>query len=387
MVYGFLKSLELLDCKGGMEMRVLVHGLVGTNWGGIEAFLLNMNEKMSENCVFDYIIEQDECQHENRIKNKGGNIYRVVSISKNTIKNSIQLWKLYKEKRNNHDVIYYNLSSMSWVLPEIMALIQGYRVVVHSHNSMLIDTNSTFLYRKANYINKWILSKMKLERLSCSRLASDFMFGKMESTVIYNGIDVSKYAFNLDVRTSIRDKYSLSDDIVFGCVGRIAYQKNPLFTLQVFYEFLKINNKAKLIMIGEGQMRGNVEQRIKELGIEDRVILTGNISNVMDYLNAMDVFLLPSQHEGLGIALIEAQANGLMCFTSSYVVPEEVRISDLLNFIPLDMGEEYWATSIREKLVSNKDISREDYNLIVKESNYNLEDAARNLELLLRKEK
>ena len=204
-------------------MRVLVHGLVGTNLGGIETFLLNMNDFMSDDCIFDYVVEEESCMHEARIKRKGGRIYYVNSRVTNPIGNTIDLIKLYRKHRKEYKTIYYNLSSLSWILPEILGKVMGFNVVVHSHNAMLIDANSGFLHRNMNRINRWILAHMRVTRLACSKYASEFMFGKKESTQIFNGIDVEKYEFSEDTRARVRSKYGINDeDFVVGTVGRLA---------------------------------------------------------------------------------------------------------------------------------------------------------------------
>lgn len=364
-------------------MRVLVHGLVGTNLGGIETFLLNMNDFMSDDCIFDYVVEEDSCIHEERIKKKGGRIFYVRSRSISPIGNTIDLIKIYKKYKKDYKTLYYNLSSLSWILPEIIGRFMRFNVVIHSHNAMLIDANSGFVHRNMNKLNKLLLAHMKIKRLACSNFASEFMFGNKESVIIYNGIDIEKYKYSKEKKEIIRRKYEITEDsFVVGSVGRLAYQKNPLFTLKIFNEIQKHIPNSKLLMFGEGDLRSEIEQKVKEFEITDKVLLPGLVSNICDVLNAMDVFLLPSFHEGLGIALIEAQANGLLCFTSKNVVPEEAKVTDLLNYLELT-DFNIW---IDEILNSHKKYTRElssNYNELVMKSNYDIRKCAKLLEKCL----
>ena len=124
-------------------MRILVYGMVGSQRGGIESFLLNMNAYMSKETIFDYVIEEDHCIHEKEIRARGGNIYYIMARSKNPIKNISDNKKLLKKLRGTTDAIYFNLSSLSWIEPIRLALSEKYRVYVHAHNSQFISQNKT----------------------------------------------------------------------------------------------------------------------------------------------------------------------------------------------------------------------------------------------------
>lgn len=362
-------------------MRFLVHGLVGSNLGGIETFLLNMNDFMSPDCIFDYVIEEDECIHEDRINAKGGRVYKIRPRSKNVIGNTIDIIRLYRKLKDEYSVIYYNLSSLSWILPEIVGKMMRYRIVVHSHNAMLIDANCGFFHRNMNRINRWIISHMKVQRLACSKNASEFMFDGKESTIIYNGIDVEKYRFSEEQRKRIREQYGINgNSFVVGTVGRLAYEKNPLFTVDIFCEIHKKNPDSVLIMFGEGNLRKEIGDKVNRLGISEKVIMPGNVNNVNEVLNVMDVFVLPSRHEGLGIALIEAQANGLPCFTSKDVVPAEAKVTDLLEFVSLDKTANEWSDMLTRTM---KDENRKRWCDLVKNSHFNIKDEASRLERIL----
>lgn len=364
-------------------MRILVHGLVGTNLGGIETFLLNMNDSMDEECIFDYVIEEDTCIHMDRIAKKGGKVYSIASRNRDPLQHIKDILNLYKKKRNEYKTIYFNLSSASWIFPEIIAKMYGYRVIVHSHNAMLIDANNNCIYSVINAINRFILGHMSIVRLSCSELATKFLFGNAEAKIIYNGIDVKKYAFSSDLRKKVREIYAISDDtFVVGVVGRLAYQKNPLFSVDVFHYIQKHVDSSVMFMIGDGKLREEVQDKIQEMGLQEKVHLLGNIKNVNEILNAMDVFLLPSRHEGLGIVLIEAQANGLPCYTSKDVVPEEARVTELLEYISLDDTYEVWGNECLNALkVTNS--CREKYSEEVKRAGYEIEEVAVRLQKIL----
>ena len=193
--------------------RVLVFGLVGTNRGGIETFLLNMNQAMTKDCVFDYVVEETSCIHLPRILAKGGAIYHVPPRNSHPLKNIKSIIKILKQKKEKYCCTYFNLSSLSWILPIIFSRKYKYRTFVHSHNAELIDKNSSFLYRVANALNKRVLSHCKITRLACSKYAANFMFGrKREWLQINNGIFIENFAFREEYRKKWRTALGLDDN-------------------------------------------------------------------------------------------------------------------------------------------------------------------------------
>jgi glycosyltransferase involved in cell wall biosynthesis len=373
-----------MSITGDIEMRVLVHGLVGNNLGGIETYLLNMNDAMSDNCIFDYVVEENICIHAKRIQAKGGKLYKVRPRATDPIGNTIDIIKLYKKHKKEYRTIYYNLSSLSWLIPEIISKIMGYRIVVHAHNAMLIDANRRFIHRSMNKINKKLLAAMNVKRLACSQYASRFIFGNKKSEIIYNGIDVESYKYSEIRRKIIREKYGINKNtFVIGTVGRLAYQKDPLFTIDIFNEFQKSIPDSILLMFGEGKLRSEIDEKANRLGIHNKVMMPGIVPNICETLNAMDVFLLPSRHEGLGIALIEAQANGLPCFTSKSVVPKEAKVTDLLSFCDRAWGCKKWSDVIKNNIRKFKNNNRAEWNEIVKISGFSLSKESKKLEFIL----
>ena len=119
-----------------------------------------------------------------------------------------------------------------------------------------------------------------------------------------------------------------------------------MFIIDIFNEIHKKNENARLVLVGDGELKSKIIEKIKKYNLEDSVILYGTTKKVEDVLQAFDVFLLPSKFEGLGIVLLEAQSSGLKCITSKYVVPNEVDISNQIEFVDLSMPAQMWADII-----------------------------------------
>ena len=197
-------------------------------------------------------------------------------------------------------------------------------------------------------------------------------------TIIHNAIDLEKFKFNKTIRNEIRKKLNISpDEIVVGNVGRFTDQKNHEFLIDVFNELYNKNSKYKLLLIGTGKKEKFIKAKVKKLKLNKNVLFMGYKSNSNEYMQAMDLFVFPSKFEGLGIVLIEAQANGLICFTSKDRVPYDAKVSKLLNFIPLKNNKEEWAEEILKADIKRKNVEKQ-----IKEKGYNIKDEIKKIEKL-----
>lgn len=364
-------------------MRVLVYGMVGTHRGGIETFLLKMNQHMNADVVFDYVIEENTCMHEEEIKARGGKIYYIAARKANPTKNMLDNYRLLKSLKNEVDAVYFNLSSLSWIIPIEMAIKQGYRVYIHSHNAEFIAANSGKFYRLVNAISKKRVGTLPVTRLTCSKPATEFMFGKPDNvTMIYNAINPEKFAFHSEIREKIRQEKSIDDDeFVIGFVGRLQYQKNPLYLAEIMKAITPDRENLKMLVIGQGNMEQELREKICEYGLEEKILLLGNCTNVNELLQAMDVFVLPSHHEGLPYVVVEAQTSGLKCLVSE-AVTREVNITGNVEFLPLTADAENWKNAIVE-IMDKPNANREQWAIFIGDTNFNIRNEAVRLEGIL----
>ena len=184
-------------------------------------------------------------------------------------------------------------------------------------------------------------------------MAGEWLFGKKICASdryfnVRNAIDAEEYIYDKVIADDVRSEFGYTDsDFVIGHVGRFVEPKNHMFLLEVFNEVYKRNPKYKLLLVGDGELRGEIEQKIRDYGIGNAVTLTGNRADVHRLMMGMDLFLFPSLWEGLGIVMIEAQATGCPCIASTGV-PKEAKIADFVKFLQLTESAEYWADQILE---------------------------------------
>ena len=342
--------------------------------GGVETFLMNYYRHIDRNQIqFDFInmYEENLCFSE-EIEKLGGKIYEVKNVKKHPLQYLKQIKDIILE--NKYDIVHINMLSAANIMPLLAADYANVKhIIVHSHNN---NVPKGITRKILNYINKKIIIKKATNFFACSEEAGKWMFGeKTKFTIITNAIDMNKFKFDYEKRIEIRKKYNIKDEFVIGHVGRFEEQKNHKFLIEIFENVKKNRKDAKLLLIGDGVLRKNIEQKVKEKKIEKDVIFIGNSYNVNDFYQAMDIFVFPSLFEGLGIALIEAQSNGLKCLTSKETVPKEADISNNTKYISLNNKPQEWCKEIMQTK-----IEREENYFNQLEKKYDINIAAKKLE-------
>lgn len=313
--------------------RVLVYGMTDMI-GGVETYLMNYYRECVKNGLlqFDFVAETEHIVFENEIQMLGGRIVHVPKRHDHPIGNIKEL-RSYVKRHPEYETIYFCILSAAAVISVAAVLGLGRKIVVHSHNGSVPGMFRHKMFRP--FLN--ILSDKKL---ACSEVAARFMFGdrvvdRGEVTYITNAIDTEKFCYKPDVRERIRKEHHCEDKIVFGFVGRLCYQKDPLRVIQFFEQYHKYNGNSVLFMIGEGEDRGICEQYVQDKGIQDKIVFIGNVQNVDEWMQLFDVFVLLSRYEGFPMVGVEAQCTGLPCIFSTNIT-SEMKLSDKVRFVSKD---------------------------------------------------
>ncbi|WP_419893010.1 glycosyltransferase [Oceanobacillus kimchii] len=327
-------------------IRVLHYGL-GSKLGGIETYLYKLYKNIDrENFQFDFLTNKGEksCFYDEFI-DMGSNFYSITSRNKNLIRNRSELKNLLLKEK--FDIIHCHMNSLSYSTPILMGLKTNSKVIVHSRNA---STPKSLKTRFLHNYNSIILPKNKVKMLSVSDYAGDWMFGsKANYTVINNGVDTTKFMFNMDNRKKIRKELNLENQFCIIHVGAFRTQKNHIFLLEIFKYLKKYKSNSKLLLVGDGKLRVDIEREIENMGIKENVVILGNRSDISDLLAGGDAFLFPSHYEGFPNAVLEAQTSGLPCLISD-TITKEVLINDNCYEFSLKSSAKEWA----EKLLSIK---------------------------------
>lgn len=361
-----------------MDKVHVLHVVGKMHRGGIETLLMCIYRRIDRSKIqFDFLVStKDPGYYDNEIKELGGQILYAPSRRENPFTYKRKLYELLKT-HDEIDAIQIHLSSCSFIEPLIIAKKVGIKYrIAHAHNTECEGK----LRKIVHVINRYRLKKCATNYFACSKDAGKWMFNLQHENgflVVNNGIEVENYIYDLKKRLSMRNKLNIGDSYVIGFVGRFETQKNPMFICETFYELKKELPNVKLLLVGEGSMHEEMAQYLKGKDILDSIIFTGVVTNVEDYLQAMDCFILPSLFEGLGIVAIEAQASGLPCYLSD-AIPQEVKITDLVHFLPIENGCKIWKEEIISQL-KNKFERKNMYDEIV-EADYDISHTAHKLE-------
>lgn len=285
-------------------------------------------------------------EYEADLISRGGKVIHIPSPSVDYAKYYHTLKKLMKE--NRYDVVHaHTMFNIGWAMRAAKECGVPVRIA-HAH-SALNDGTSLKKQVYETTMRQMIL-RNATQLISCGDAAGIRLYGKAayhkSGICILNGIDTRAFGYDEEYRQSIRQKLGLENCFVIGHVGHLAEVKNQSFLIRLMPEILKRKPNAKLLMLGEGEDRPMLEQLIGKLKLTDSVIMTGNVSNVPDYLSAMDVFAFPSLYEGMPLSILEVQANGLPCILSAGV-PKDVFQTDLIQVLTLDHSEP-WIQAICE---------------------------------------
>lgn len=324
---------------------------IANSKGGITHYALE-NWRWMDKSRFhcDFATMSKHLDFEDEIRATGSNIFYISCYAEeNKERFTDEFRKILAE--GNYDVVHLHTKQWkSFLVEEICKEYCVSKIIVHSHNTE-IDVWNPLKREKERLLHEQIKRQFKenmaTDFWACSDAAADFLFGEQISEqkikIMPNAIDIDKFAYNPETRKRYREKYGLQDCFVIGHAGRFAYQKNHEFLVNTFAEVSKKIKNARLVLLGDGELFSEVQNQVKKLNLENRVLFLGKRDDIAGWYQAMDVFCLPSRFEGLGIVLIEAQTSGLKCITSMEV-PDETHITENIIYLPLEQSR--WVEEI-----------------------------------------
>ena len=338
-------------------MRILEAFGEPISYGGQEAFVMNALPHIDSSDMTIDLLSPYYCDNNStvqKVRERGGEVYALnCRFAPGNIRSS-EAGPVRKFLRTHHyDVIHIHSGSNSMLsMYARLAHKAGIpRIIVHSH----CTGKHGWKHFASKTITSFSLRRYPDEYCACSQEAGEWRFPadicRDRLIVINNGIDISRFRYDENVRSKVRKDLGLSDGtVLIGSVGRLTYQKNQEFLIDMLKRIKAdrgINGDYRLILVGDGEDRGYLEEKSAEAGLGKDVIFTGAVDDVTPYLQAMDVAAMPSRYEGLAIAVIEAQAAGLEIVASD-AIPEAAALTENVTFIPVN-DEEGWAEALKRK--------------------------------------
>ena len=346
--------------------------------GGVEAVVMNYYRNIDRNKIqFDFICDDDStCIPKEEIESLGGKVILIPPYQK-VLKYHKELKKILKD--GQYKIVHSHINALSvfslWAAKSAKVPVR----IAHSHStSNKKEWKKTLLKNMLRPFSKMFAT----DYFCCSELAGRWLFGNKtydegKVYLLNNAIDVDKFKYNEEIRKQKRKELKIKDnELVIGHIGRFVKQKNHEFLIDIFNEIHNQNKNTILLLAGDGPLKEEIENKVKELGLEKNVQFLGQRKDANELYQAFDAFVLPSLYEGLPVVGVEAQAAGLPCFFSTDMT-KETKVLDTTQFIELTHIPKYWADKILKTLKSFK---RQNTTFEITNNNFNIKSETEKLE-------
>jgi glycosyltransferase involved in cell wall biosynthesis len=372
-----------------MTVKRILHVVGCMDRGGIETWLMHVLRNCDrQHFQMDFLVETTkQSAYDGEILACGSKIIPCLHPSK-PLQYAHNFKRLYRE-HGPYDIIHSHIHNYSGYVLRLAKQVGIPNRIAHSHNdTSAIDAKARLSRRLyLGLTNHWI-KQYATAGLACSSAAAAALYGsewKKDSRwqLLYYGIDLSVFDFESDP-TFRRSQFNIpTDALVIGHVGRFDPQKNHDFLIDIAAKVIKREPKAYFVLIGDGPLRSNVEKKVQQLGLSQQIVFAGLRSDVPQLMKTvMDVFLLPSFHEGLPLVLLEAQSAGLPCIFSDTVTEEANIVKILMQKVSLSQPADKWAEIILTASHAKSKITPKESLTLVKGSPFNIHTSVQELQNL-----
>lgn len=311
----------------------LIHIIPDLGTGGAEKLVIDLcknidKEKInckivslysSNNTIYEKIAKENSIEIEYLNKRPGLDI----SIVKKIIKII---------KKSHVDVIHTHLYVTPYVY--LANLLSGKKKWIHTVHNI---AEKEFCRGTVKFLMKYLYRNKIVVPIAISKTIHEsirnfYNISTDEIRCIYNGIDTTKF-----VKSSYNE-CKKNKEIQFIHVGRFNKQKNHRLLVRSFNDAIKVNNNIKLKLIGDGELRKEVQEYVNELGLKDNIEFKGIKEDIPLEMNSSDVFILSSDWEGLPISILEAMSCGLPIISTDAGGVKDI-VNNNYNGIIVDIGD------------------------------------------------
>jgi glycosyltransferase involved in cell wall biosynthesis len=364
-----------------MDKIKVLHMPVTNSGSGVTQYILqNWSFINKDKFRFDFATRSPKLDFADKMISEGCKVhYLSCSAEENEKQFITEMNRIFDE---GYDAVHLHTSFWKSFRVEQIAMERKVPIViVHSHSTM-IDiaddkkrTEALELHKKQK---KLFSQDMATHFCACSNPAADWLFGEQiprnRIQILNNAVDTDAFSYKPEIRKEYRLELGLEGCFVLGHIGRFVYQKNHGMLIDIFKKVCDKVDNARLMLIGDGELMESIREKSKLYGIENKVIFMGRRSDVSYLMQAIDMFLLPSRFEGLGLVLIEAQTSGLKCLASEFV-PKEAMVTPNMEYVPYDTDK--WCLKILEYADGYE---RKDCSDLVTNAGYSLKNQIRLIE-------
>ena len=323
----------------------------------MQSIMMGIVSALHKEITFDMVVTDDSsCDYLHAFISYGGKIIKVlkpknkktyirrVLLIKWLVMLPVRIYRIIKENGPYEAIHCHNLFEAG--LCNMGAFFADVPIrIAHSHGSGFPQKNiKSYVYSK---VLRLFVNAFSTCNIGCSKEACEYLYGRNKTyVVINNGIDTEQ-KFNLN---SYLNEHKRA--YAFVHIGRFDDNKNQQFVLKVFAKISEMLPEATLEMVGSGPRKKALTQLIKDLNLQEKVLIHPHDYDIPKLLAESSYMIFPSFLEGFGLALIEAQMMGVYCFASS-TVPHNTD-AGLIEYLDLKLGAQYWADSIQKFINNNR---------------------------------
>lgn len=334
-----------------MRKRVLIVIENALDIGGVQNVVMCMVRQLRASIDFDIVVTNkkkgyydEEFLSYGKIhvfeRRKKAGFLNLIKDEKSTQK---EIKKLLLEEK--YDAIYCcNMFNAGVFLKAAKVANVPIRIV----HSQVAGPQKIKFYSKILYaVKRKKLVKNATDFLAVSQNSADFLFGRKNKALV-----VKNPVFSVDEFVKLDDACS-KDEIRLLHLGYLSPRKNAMFSIDVLEELLKLDNRFRLTIAGNGDegyiqlLRDTIERK----GLGDFIRFIPSLVDVKEELSRHNYLILPSISEGLPCVLLQGQVVGAKCFVSDQV--ETICDQGLCSFLPLEKGAAYWAQEVYAYFQSN----------------------------------
>lgn len=311
------------------KKKKVLHVIASMNRGGAEQLIMNVYREIDlDRYQFDFLVHTSEPAYfDEEIAKLGGRIFAHPSPSYRGLFSYIKSLTETIQKNGPYDCIHSHVFSFSGIVMLIGRILKIPVRIAHSHtiNNSKLENRPRKIYK--SFMRRLIVGNAT-DLVGCSSEACKALFGKKimkneQAIIIPNAIKIDKFMENKNDGNNLRKELNISDSsLLVGHVGRFNSQKNHQYLIRIFNELQKIEPDSNLVLVGEGKIKEEIEEYVRNNEISAKVHFLGLRDDVPQIMRDLDIFIFPSLIEGLGIVLVEAQASGTPCLISNNIPSE-----------------------------------------------------------------
>ena len=342
-----------------VESRTVLFVTNTTGYGGSEKHLLEIIDRLGGSDIRPLIL----CAKTDPFSARLNNDYADVIRCENALKSAWGWFCVFRDIRPDVVVfIYGTLLDIPWYASAAARLARVRRLYGIQHLiapplppkvevRSILDVLRRLIGKRARRLMSAYVAPRLCDKTICvsnavrDSLVQDYHFPLEKAVTIYNGVSVSTFVPSVGEGIAVRDKLGIhSEEFVLVCAARLSGEKGIDILLLAMSEIVRRNVSCKCIIVGDGYLREELSEQVRQLGLAGHIFMLGFQQDVRPYLLAANAFVLTSYKEGLPFAILEAMACGLPCIVTNVGGNAEAVAHNVTGLVvkagsPIDVAE------------------------------------------------